>query len=75
MNREAEIGVMEAAPTVPCHPNTLVRALKDGRLVGVKRLGKWWIKPSEVARFVEASARPSQPAAGDDEVRVGVKSR
>lgn len=69
MNRKTEIGVLEAATMVPCHPNTLVRAIKRGDLAGVKRLGKWWVETPELARFLEVVARPAPRPSGG--ARVG----
>jgi hypothetical protein len=68
---ERELGLLDAAPMVPCHPNTLVRAIKRGDLKATKKLGKWWIETSELARFLDVVARPSPSPRSSSGERVG----
>jgi excisionase family DNA binding protein len=64
---EPDLDIIETAAAVPCHYTTVLRAIRSGRLRAVKRLGKWRIERSELARFL---ASISQPAEEPEEVRV-----
>lgn len=71
MDERSELRILDGAARVGVHPQTLIRAIHDGRLRATKRFGKWWISQLELARFVDASAKDSHPAAETAEERVG----